>query len=132
MVADVHTLADEHGEEQFDAIISCSSFEHFKYPHLAAHQLMQALKPGGLIFIQTHQTFPLHAFPFDYFRFSREALEGLFGTRMGVDVVAVDYEFPAVISNEQDPLLGKNPAFLNSGLLGQKLAPTPREFIYEL
>jgi SAM-dependent methyltransferase len=132
IVADVHTLADTVGEEQFDAIISCSSFEHFKYPHLAAHQIMRSLKPGGLVFIQTHQTFPLHAFPFDYFRFSREALEGLFGTRMGMDVIAVDYEFPAVITNPNDPLLAQNPAFLNVRLLGVKTAATPREYIYEL
>lgn len=132
VVADVHRLADIVGDEQYDAVVSCSSFEHFKYPHLAAHQIMRTLKPGGLVFVQTHQTFPLHAYPFDYFRFSIEALAGLFGTRMGVEVLAVDYEFPAVISNEADPLLSQNPAFLNSRLLAVKTGPTPRDYIYEL
>ena len=44
---------------------------------------MKALKVGGLIYIQTHQSFPLHGYPHDYFRFSREALASLFGTHDG-------------------------------------------------
>src|ERR1041384_7793029 len=74
IIADIHRLSSTTGEEQFDVIISCSSFEHFKYPHLAAHEIMKALKIGGLLFIQTHQTYPVHGAPHDYFRFSREAL----------------------------------------------------------
>jgi SAM-dependent methyltransferase len=87
IVADVHRLTEVVGEEQFDVIISCATFEHFKYPHLAAHQIMKALKIGGVLFIQTHHTFPLHAYPYDYFRFSREALSGLFGSTMGFRVI---------------------------------------------
>src|SRR5262249_25204386 len=67
IVADVHRLTQVTGEEQFDVIISCSTFEHLKYPHLAAHELMKALRIGGVLFIQTHQSFPLHAYPYDYF-----------------------------------------------------------------
>src|SRR5262245_56100146 len=36
IVADVHRLADVVGDEQFDIVIACSTFEHYKYPHLAA------------------------------------------------------------------------------------------------
>jgi hypothetical protein len=131
IVADVHQLADQLGDEQFDAIISCSTFEHLKYPHLAAHQVMRTLRIGGLIFIQTHQTFPLHAHPYDYFRFSREALAGLFGTRMGFTILATDYEFPAQIVAERDPAAQVHPAFLNVRLVGQKHAPTPPQYQYE-
>ncbi|MDQ1274470.1 MAG: hypothetical protein QG610_41 [Euryarchaeota archaeon] len=49
IVADVHQLTKVTGEEQFDIIISCSSFEHFKYPHLAALGIMKALKIGGIV-----------------------------------------------------------------------------------
>jgi SAM-dependent methyltransferase len=131
LVADVHWLADQLGEERFDAIISCSTFEHLKYPHLAAHQIMRTLRVGGIVFVQTHQSFPLHAHPYDYFRFSREALAGLFGTRMGFQVLATDYEFPAQIHADRDPAARHHPAFLNVRLVGQKQAPTPRHFIYK-
>lgn len=131
IVADVHTLSKTVGEERFDVIISCSSFEHFKYPHLAAHEIMKSLKIGGLLFIQTHQTYPVHGAPYDYFRFSREALAGLFGTKMGFDVIDTVYEFPAAIDSPEVPNIAAEPAFVNSCLLGEKTVKTPEEYIYE-
>lgn len=131
IVADVHRLSQFVGKDQIDIIISCSSFEHFKYPHLAAHELMKTLKVGGLLFIQTHQTFHLHSYPFDYFRFSREALAGLFGTKMGFNVLATDYEFPSRIFSQREPNTAVKPAYLNVRLFGTKQQPTPEEYIYE-
>ena len=129
--ADVHELSAVAGQNQFDIIISCSSFEHFKYPHLAAHEVMKTLKIGGLLFIQTHQTFPLHGYPFDYFRFSREAMAGLFGTKMGFQVISTDYEFPTVIQSEREPCLKDLEAFLNVRLFGEKFGDTPEAYIFE-
>jgi SAM-dependent methyltransferase len=131
IIADIHRLTEVVGEEQFDVIISCATFEHFKYPHLAAHQIMKALKVGGILFIQTHHTFPLHAYPYDYFRFSREALAGLFGTEMGFRVIETKYEFPARVYSSQVPASFRVPAYLNVCLYGEKVAPTPEEYIYE-
>lgn len=132
IVADVHVLSRAVGEERFDVVISCSSFEHFKYPHLAAHEIMKVLKVGGLLFIQTHHTFPLHAYPYDYFRYSREALSGMFGQEMGFRVIETEYQFPAQIHSEQEPDCHKHPAYLNVLLLGQKAARTPKEYVYQL
>lgn len=132
IVADVHRLSEIVGPGRFDVVISCSTFEHFKYPHLAAHQILKTLKMGGLLFVQTHQTFPLHAYPFDYFRFSQEALAGLFGTNMGFRVMATDYEFPARIFSIREPSTKWVKAFLNVRLWGDKTGNTPDEYIYEL
>lgn len=132
IVADVHRLSEAVGSAAFDIIISCSTLEHLKYPHLAAHELLKVLRVGGLLFIQTHQTFPLHAFPYDYFRFSREALAGLFGTQMGFDVIEADYEFPCSIVSEANPDGRDHPAWLNVRLFGTKTNATPHEYIYEL
>ena len=132
VVADIHKATDTLGEEKFDIIISCSSFEHFKYPHLAAHQIMKLLKVGGILYIQTHQSFPVHAYPYDYFRFSREALEGLFGEAMNFNVVSSGYDFPAKIVSRRRPFSFVSPAFLNVTLYGIKKGPTPSEYIYEL
>jgi SAM-dependent methyltransferase len=131
IVADVHRLTEVVGEKQFDVIISCSTFEHFKYPHLAAHQIMKALKIGGVLFIQTHQTYVLHAYPYDYFRFSREALAGLFGTKMGFRVIATDYEFPARIYSPHTPDGHNCPAFLGVRLFGEKIGETPQDYVFE-
>jgi SAM-dependent methyltransferase len=131
IVADVHRLTEVVGEEQFDVVISCSTFEHFIYPHLAAHQIMKVLKIGGVLFIQTHHTFPLHAYPYDYFRFSREALSGLFGTEMGFRVIETVYEFPARIFSSEVPTSFRTPAYLNVCLYGEKVSTTPQEYICE-
>jgi SAM-dependent methyltransferase len=130
--ADVHRLSSTFGEESFDIIISCSSFEHFKYPQLAAHEIMRTLRVNGLLFIQTHHSYPLHACPYDYFRFSTDALESLFGTKMGFEVVKADYQFPVRLNAAQDRELCFFPAYLNSQLFGIKRSATPAEYIYEL
>lgn len=132
IVADVHKLSATVGVERFDVILSCATFEHFKYPTLAAHEVMKSLKVGGLLYVQTVQSFPLHAYPHDYFRFSREALAGLFGTSMGVEVVATNYDFPVQLFSRRVPGMQLHPAFLNTTLWAEKRAPTPDEYRYEL
>jgi hypothetical protein len=132
VVADLHRLTEVTGSERFDVILSASTFEHLKYPTLVAHELMKALKVGGLLYIQTHQSFPLHGYPNDYFRFSTDALASLFGTQMGFEVVATNYDFPARIYSARDPVSDREAAFLNTTLWGEKRAPTPDEYRYEL
>jgi len=78
IVADVHRLSEVAGEEAFDVILSFSTFEHLKYPHRAAHEVLKTLTVGGLVFVQTHQAFPLHAYPADYFRFTPAGVRSLF------------------------------------------------------
>jgi hypothetical protein len=132
IVADLHRLSDVTGSERFDVILSCSTFEHLKYPTVAAHEVMKALKVGGLLFVQTHQSFPLHGYPNDYFRFSQDALASLFGTQMGLDVVATNYDFPVRLFSRRVDATQHMPAFLNTTLWGEKRAPTPAEYRYEL
>ena len=132
IVADVHKLSEVTGEERFDVVLSASTFEHLKYPTLAAHELMKVLRVGGLLYIQTHQSFPLHGYPFDYFRFSQDALASLFGTQMGMEVVATNNDFPVRIHSRRVRHLQLQPAFLNTTLWGEKRAPTPRDYQYEL
>jgi Methyltransferase domain len=132
IVADLHRLTDVVGAERFDVIISASTFEHLKYPTLAAHELMKALKVGGLLFVQTHQSLPLHGYPNDYFRFSQDALASLFGTEMGFDVVATNYDFPVRLYSRRVADMQHMPSFLNTTLWGEKRSPTPDEYRYEL
>jgi SAM-dependent methyltransferase len=131
VVADVHRLTKYLGSETFDIVLTEAGFEHFKYPHLAAHEIMKVLRPGGLLFIQTHQTFPIHAVPYDYFRFSTDALRSLFGTKMGMKVHVVGYASPAAIYSHVDPTGHQAPAFLHVNLFAEKIGQTPEHFIYE-
>jgi hypothetical protein len=130
VVADVHKLSATFGEERFDGIISFSTFEHVKYPMLAAHEIMKTLKIGGVLFIQTHFTFPEHAYPNDYFRYTRDGLAALFPAAMNFTVHSTSYCFPCEIRCE-DPFL-RETAFLNTHLHGTKTGQTPGEMRYDL
>jgi SAM-dependent methyltransferase len=127
-VADVHKLSKSFAPESYDIIVSCSTFEHFKYPHLAAHEILKVLKLGGLLFVQTHFTFPLHAYPYDYFRFTTEALSGCFEGQ-GVEVIAADYEYPCEISSPAD---GRHPSYLNTNVFVRKISKTEDNYKYIL
>ncbi len=120
VVADAHRLSHVFGTCVFDAVVSCSVFEHLRFPWLVAQEIAHILKPGGFVFVQTHQTFPLRAYPYDYWRFSREALTALFEEVAGMEVLATDYEFPCRILSERDPSTADGEAYLNVRLLGRK------------
>ena len=53
IVTDLHNIKNLENNF-FDLIITCSTYEHLKYPQLCSHNLMKILKIGGRIFIQTH------------------------------------------------------------------------------
>jgi len=131
IVADVHRLSEVVGRESFDVIVSCSTLEHVRYVQLAAHGIMKTLKVGGLLFVQTHQSFPLHSYPSDYWRFGTDALMSLFPPEMGMQTVA-DYEFPCRIVSERDPNTARCLAFLNVCCFARKTSPTPEQWVYEL
>ena len=90
VVADLHKLpADWSG--RFDGLVASAVFEHLERPWIAAKEVARVLKPGGRCWISTHQTYPLHGYPSDFFRFSREALSLLF-TDADMEVFEVAYE----------------------------------------
>jgi hypothetical protein len=41
-------------------------------PWKAVIEIIKVMSPGGLIFTQPHQTWPIHETPWDYWRFSRD------------------------------------------------------------
>ena len=99
--ADVDLLADLHKLPQdwsnrFNALVAVAVFEHLERPWIAAKEVARVLKPGGWCFISTHQTFPLHGYPSDFFRFSKEALALIFRDG-GLHVEEVGYEHRAKI-----------------------------------
>jgi SAM-dependent methyltransferase len=105
IVMDAHTMAHEVGVHHphyygtapaFDAYVACSVYEHLRRPWVAMAAAAGVVKPGGLVYVQTHQTFPLHGYPSDYFRFSAEALAGIMEDA-GLDVLHAGYLYPCRI-----------------------------------
>lgn len=128
-ISDIHIIGKVVPNNSYDVVISCSTFEHFKYPHLAAYNISKLLKLNGCVFVQTHFSFPVHSYPHDYFRFSTEALAGCFGAMNGVEVMSTGYDFPcSIVSND----CGTQGSWLNTTMFGIKKCETPYSYIYEL
>ncbi len=126
VVGDVHALPAEWSG-RYDAFIAQAVWEHLQRPWIAAREVARVLAPGGKFFVVTHQTFPIHGYPSDYFRFSREALRLLFEDA-GLVVDACDYKhrclivpMPPVLAPEQIDIWNKTyPSYILVGAAGRK------------
>jgi len=99
IVADIHTCSQQLGVNKYDGIVCMSVYEHIKRPWIASQELYKILKPNGYIFLSTHQTFPLHGYPSDYFRFSTDALK-LIMEDAGFKTISCYYSEPCSIIPE--------------------------------
>lgn len=119
LVCDLHSASDTLGVGVFDVVIARSVFEHVKKPWIAAEEILKILKPGGLFFVSTHQTFPVHGYPEDHFRFSDKALDTLFE---GASERHPEMTHPCKII--PDPLIEiwdhNAPAFIHAVIWGSK------------
>lgn len=97
VVADAHELSKHFPPASFDALICAATLEHLRRPWIAVREMASVVKSGGIALISTHQTFVLHGYPSDYFRFSREAIAELFAADAGWEVVESIYEFPCKV-----------------------------------
>lgn len=78
VVGDVHDLSALFPPESFDGVCSYAVFEHVAMPWKAALEINRVLKPGGLCYVASHQTFPVHELPWDFWRYGLDALEHAF------------------------------------------------------
>jgi hypothetical protein len=106
VVGDAHNLSDFFEAAAFDYIVSTSVFEHLSMPWKVAIEMNRVLKIGGQAMIQTHQSIGMHDLPWDFFRFSDSAWDGIFNAKTGFKIVQkiVDHEnyiLPFIIRPDQ-------------------------------
>lgn len=126
VVGDVHELSRHVAHEQFDAVVSKSVFEHLALPWVAVLEINKVLRVGGVCFINTFQTFPLHETPWDFFRFSDNAWYVLFNRWTGFEVLAAGMNTPCrVVHRGQAPegWVDSHTAYINSDIVVRKLGP---------
>ena len=108
VVGDVHRLSSYFKEgEQFDLIYSSACFEHFSMPWLAAVEMAEMLKVGGLLFVETHFAFSAHERPWNFFQFSDMGLKVLFSSAFG---------FECIEAGMSNPIVGRFSAFADKYL----------------
>jgi hypothetical protein len=128
VVGDAHHLS-RHVTGEFDAVFSVSVFEHLVMPWMVALEMNKVLKDGGLAYIQSHQTWPLHDEPWDFWRFSGNAWAGLFNSHTGFEVLDSGQCLRAWIAPECSAMPHLQPGmdgghiYLASACLVQKTTP---------
>jgi SAM-dependent methyltransferase len=97
VVGDAHALSELFPEKRFVAAFSTSVFEHLAMPWKVALELNKILQPGGIVYTSTHQTWPPHEEPWDFWRFSQHTWRTLFNSATGFEVVEAVVGEPARI-----------------------------------
>ena len=106
VVGDAHRLSDVLSG-QFDVVYSTAVFEHLAMPWVVAEEIAKVLKPGGLVFIETHFSFSSHERPWHFFQFSDMGLRALFSPALG---------FECLEAAMQNPIVGRFSAFADAYL----------------
>lgn len=104
VAGDAHELSSYFGQNRFDAVFSCSVFEHLAFPWKVVMETNRVLRPGGLCYVSTHPTWPPHELPWDFWRFPIAGLKLLFSEPLGFRVLTSAEGIPAKLhSLSQDP-----------------------------
>ena len=127
VVGDAHEMSKHFAPGSFDAIFSTSVFEHLLMPWVVASEMSKVLRVGGFAFIATHQTLGMHDLPWDFWRFSDTAWDGLFNRLTGFEILERALENPQYItphfwSPEQGEHLEAAVGFVGSSVLVRKIA----------
>jgi hypothetical protein len=81
----------------FDAAISLMQFQHLEQPWQVAAEINKVLRIGGLVYVQSRQTFGIHNVPCDRWRFSDSAWNSLFNAATGFEVLDTALTRPAFV-----------------------------------
>lgn len=73
-----------------DGIMMISLLEHLEYPSVALNEACRILIPGGYIIISVPFAFPVHGFPMDFHRWTKEGLK-LDMKNAGLEIVETKY-----------------------------------------
>ena len=128
VTCDIHELATALSplDVRFDAVATISTFEHLVMPWKAVLEINKVMRPGGLLFIATHPTWPPHELPWDFGRYADGAFYGLLTRATGFEILRCNSGLPCTVlplGTEQSTvgILGQ-PAFMGISVVARKTA----------
>lgn len=127
VVGDAHELATWFGARRFQAAMALSVLEHLLMPWKFALELNRVLEAGGVAFFITHQSWPVHEAPWDYWRLSDKAWHSLFNPATGFEIVEAQMgELAHIVPNKlhRQTAFADVPSYLMSAAIVRKTADT--------
>ena len=64
-------------DETAGTVLCLDTLEHVEYPHKAVQEIHRILNPEGIVVLTSVMDFPIHDYPYDYWRFTPEAFRSL-------------------------------------------------------
>jgi hypothetical protein len=99
-------------------------------------EINAVLADGGLLFLATHQSWPPHELPWDFWRYSPSAFQALLNRHTGFEIVRAEMGLPALIvpmvSDEGMADVHRNPASLGVSVLARKVSPPRPDLRWDL
>lgn len=65
-------------DNSFDTVIATQVLEHVEKPWVVVHEMKRILREGGTCIVTAPFLVPYHAYPTDFFRYTKEGMESLF------------------------------------------------------
>jgi hypothetical protein len=124
VVGDAHQMSRLLPHNHYHAAMSVSVFEHLLMPWKAVIELNRVMAPGGIVFIMTHQAYPLHDQPCDYWRISKDAWPALFNAATGFRIIeAADGERLFMVAERWHPIANhaEHPGMAVSTVTAEKI-----------
>ena len=128
VVGDAHNLSKYFKKKSIDCIFSMSVLEHIAMPWKFAIEMNKVMKVGAIAMHSSHQAWPLHEIPWDYWRFSENTWKTFFNSKTGFEIVETAVGEPAnlhpVYLHPAVKEVSKFPNFMQSSVICKKVSRT--------
>jgi SAM-dependent methyltransferase len=107
-IEDIHALS--FADNSIGTVLCLETLEHVRDPLQAVREIHRVLKPGGLCVLSSVMLFPIHAHPWDYWRFTPEGFRLLMAPFPAPLVMAHGWDqlpegvFAVGIKDRNDPI----------------------------
>jgi hypothetical protein len=132
LVCDAHRLSSALQPGYFDAVMAFSVLEHLLMPWKFVIELNKVLKEGAIGLFTTHQCWPMHDEPWDFWRFSDRAWTALLNPATGFEILEAKMGEPAfIVAKDCHNVTNFAPTpggFLASNVMFRKVSSTSLEW----